>query len=166
MIRRPPRSTRTDTLFPYTTLFRSPSGKIEIFSETVDGFGYDGGPAHPVWREPDEWLGAPLAERFPLHLMSNQPRTRLHSQLDPGSVSRGSKIADREPITIHPDDAAARGIGDGDVVRVWNDRGSCLAGVIVSDVVIPGVVQLSTGAWFDPEHPGRSGGLEIGRAHV
>src|SRR3546814_18403226 len=91
--------------------------------------------------------------------MSNQPRTRLHSQLDPGSVSRGSKIADREPITIHPDDAAARGIGDGDVVRVWNDRGSCLAGVIVSDVVIPGVVQLSTGAWFDPEHPGRSGGL-------
>src|SRR3546814_11982482 len=92
--------------------------------------------------------------------MSNQPRTRLHSQLDPGSVSRGSKIADREPITIHPDDAAARGIGDGDVVRVWNDRGSCLAGVIVSDVVIQGVVQPSTGAWFDPEHPGRSGGLD------
>src|SRR3546814_8543236 len=75
MIRRPPRSTRTDTLFPYTTLFRSPSGKIEIFSETVDGFGYDDCPGHPVWREPDEWLGAPLAERFPLHLMRSEEHT-------------------------------------------------------------------------------------------
>src|SRR3546814_12286587 len=113
MIRRPPRSTRTDTLFPYTTLFRSPSGKIEIFSETVDGFGYDDCPGHPVWREPDEWLGAPLAERFPLHLMSNQPRTRLHSQLAPGPVSRGSQIHARTPITIHPDHPAPRGLSHG-----------------------------------------------------
>ena len=59
-------------------------------------------------------------------------------------------MAGREPIRIHPVDAAARGIADGDVVRVFNDRGACLAGAVVSDDVRPAVVQLSTGAWFDP----------------
>ncbi|MEO1317717.1 MAG: molybdopterin-dependent oxidoreductase [Pseudomonadota bacterium] len=135
---------------PLTT----PSGRIEIFSERIAGFGYDDCPGHPVWREPYEWLGAEAARRFPLHLISNQPRTRLHGQLDPGSVSRASKIAGREPITMHPADAAARGLAGGDVVRVFNDRGACLAGLRISDEVMPGVVQLSTGAWYDPEVPG------------
>ena len=54
---------------------------------------------------------------------------------------------------MNPADAAARGIGDGDVVRLFNDRGSSLAAVILSDAVIPGVVQLSTGAWYDPDDP-------------
>ncbi len=143
---------------PDANALKTPSGRIEIFSETIDGFGYDDCPGHPVWREPDEWLGAPKAAEFPLHLISNQPRTRLHSQLDAGMVSQGSKVAGREPMTIHPDDAAARGIDSGDVVRVWNDRGACLAGVIVSDQVLPGVIQLATGAWYDPETPG---GLEV-----
>ncbi|NQW09873.1 MAG: molybdopterin guanine dinucleotide-containing S/N-oxide reductase [Alphaproteobacteria bacterium] len=141
---------------PLTT----PSGKIEIFSATIDGFGYDDCPGHPVWREPDEWLGSPRTADFPLHLISNQPRTRLHSQLDPGGVSQGSKVAGREPMTIHPGDAVARGLASGDVAKVWNDRGSCLAGVIVSDEVIPGVIQLSTGAWYDPETPGGAKTLE------
>jgi biotin/methionine sulfoxide reductase len=128
----------------------TPSGRIELFSATIDGFGYDDCPGHPVWREPEEWLGGPRAEQFPLHLIANQPSSRLHGQLDMGSYSRASKVAGREPIRIHPDDAAARGIADGDVVRVWNDRGSCLAGAIVTDAVRPRVVNLSTGAWFDP----------------
>lgn len=143
---------------PEANRLQTPSGKIEIFSETIDGFGYDDCPGHPVWRAPDEWLGADRAKEFPLHLMSNQPRTRLHSQLDCGQVSQGSKVAGREPMTLHPDDAAARGISSGDIVRVWNDRGACLAGAIVSDQVMPGVIQLSTGAWYDPETPG---GLEV-----
>jgi hypothetical protein len=42
---------------------------------------------------------------------------------------------------------------DGAVVRVFNDRGSCLAGLVLSESVRPGVVQLSTGAWFDPSAP-------------
>ena len=46
-----------------------------------------------------------------------------------------------------------RGISDGDVVRLFNDRGSCLAGAVVSDDVRPRVIQLSTGAWFDPLDP-------------
>jgi biotin/methionine sulfoxide reductase len=139
---------------------RTPSGKLEIFSETIAGFGYDDCPGHPVWLEPREWLGAGLAARYPLHMISNQPRTRLHSQLDPGKTSRSSKIADREPIWIHPEDAAARGIATGDVVRVFNDRGACLAGALVTDAVRPRVVQLATGAWYDPLEPGRVGTLD------
>ena len=56
-------------------------------------------------------------------------------------------------MRIHPDDAAARGIGDGDIVRLFNHRGACLAGAIVSDAVRPGVLQLATGAWYDPIDP-------------
>jgi biotin/methionine sulfoxide reductase len=120
-----------------------------------------------VWQAPYEWLGAPVAAKFPLHLVSNQPVTRLHSQLDHGPVSRQAKVAGREPLTIHPDDAAARGINDGDVVRVFNDRGACLAGAVVSDGVMAGAVQLPTGAWYDPAEPGVPGSLEKnGNANV
>ena len=87
-------------------------------------------------------------------MISNQPSTRLHSQHDPGAVSMASKVQGREPITIHPDDAASRGIQDGDVVRVFNGRGACLAGARIDDGVRPGVVVLPTGAWYDPETPG------------
>jgi biotin/methionine sulfoxide reductase len=51
---------------------------------------------------------------------------------------------------MHPSAAGARGVSDGDVVRVFNDRGSCLAGVVVDDGMLESVVQLSTGAWYDP----------------
>ncbi len=63
-------------------------------------------------------------------------------------------MAGREPCRLHPRDAAARGIREGDVVRVFNDRGACLAGARISDAVMPGAVQLSTGAWYDPDADG------------
>jgi len=52
---------------------------------------------------------------------------------------------------MHPSDAEVRGLRDGDLVRIFNDRGACLAGLSVDDAVRPGVVQLSTGAWYDPD---------------
>lgn len=128
----------------------TPSGRIEIFSETVAGFAYDDCPGHPQWLEPAEWLGGPLAAQYPLHLIANNPKTRLHGQLDMGAYSQSGKVQGREPIRIHPEDAAVRGIRDGVVVRVFNDRGACLAGAVVDDAVRPSVVQLSTGAWYDP----------------
>ena len=60
---------------------------------------------------------------------------------------------------MNPADATVRDIKAGDVVRIYNDRGACLAGVILSDGVMPGVVQLSTGAWYDPREPGQVGSL-------
>ncbi len=139
---------------------KTPSGKVEIFSTTIDGYGYDDCPGHATWLEPEEWLGGECAHRFPLHLVSGQPRGKLHAQLDHGVTSRAQKIGGREAIAIHPDDAAARGIADGDVVRVHNDRGALLAAARVSADVRPGVVSLPTGAWYDPQEPGVPGSLE------
>lgn len=138
---------------PDTYRLGTPSGRIEIFSDTIAGFGYDDCAGHPTWFAPQEWLGGPRAQRYPLHLIANQPATRLHSQLDTGATSQGSKIQGREPIRMNPRDAAARGLSHGDVVRVFNDRGSCLAGVVVDAAVRPDVVQLPTGAWYDPLDP-------------
>jgi biotin/methionine sulfoxide reductase len=131
----------------------TPSGKIEIASAAIAGFGYADCPGHPAWLPSAEGAGSPAASRFPLHLIANQPATRLHSQLDFGATSLASKIDGREPVRIHPQDAAARGIADGDIVRLYNDRGACLAGTVLSDALRPGVVQLATGAWYDPEDP-------------
>jgi biotin/methionine sulfoxide reductase len=132
---------------------KTPSGRIEIFSERIAGFGYDDCPGHPVWRAPREWLGSPRAQKFPLHLLSSQPATRLHSQLDDALVSRAAKVAGREPLWLHSRDAAARGIRDGDVVRVFNERGACLAGALLTDSIRPDVVLIQTGAWYDPLDP-------------
>ena len=138
---------------PRTHRLATPSGRIEIFSETIDGFGYPDCAGHPRWYAPTEWLGDERAQRYPLHLIANQPASRLHSQLDGGATSRATKVHGREPIRIHPTDAAARNLAGGDVVRVFNDRGSCLAGVVVDESLRPRVVQLSTGAWYDPLDP-------------
>jgi len=134
------------------------SGKIEIYSSTVASFNYDDCPGHPTWMEPIEWLGGDISQ-YPLHLISNQPKTKLHSQLDHGSHCRAAKIKQREPIMLHPDDAKLRGLNNGDVVRVFNQRGACLGGVIIDDQVMQGVVQMSTGAWYDPLQPGVHGSL-------
>lgn len=115
----------------------TPSGRIEVSSETIAAHGYDDCPGMPVWREPVDWLDGALAARFPLHLISDQPAVRLHSQIDHSTLSRAGKVADREPIDLHPQDAAVRGIADGDVVRVFNDRSACLAGARLTDAIRP-----------------------------
>jgi biotin/methionine sulfoxide reductase len=105
-------------------------------------------------------LGSSQVKRFALHLVSPQPRYRLHSQLDTANLSQEHKIQGREPIWINPEDANRRGIHDRDVVKVYNDRGACLAGACLTDRVRPGVVQLETGAWYSPYEAGKSGTLE------
>ncbi|HYF06284.1 MAG TPA: molybdopterin-dependent oxidoreductase, partial [Acetobacteraceae bacterium] len=137
----------------------TPSGKVELFSETVAGFGYADAPGHPVWISPREWLGAEEAKRHPLHLLSFQPATRLHGQLDPGRVAAADKIEGREPITLNPEDAAERGLRPGDIVRVFNSRGACLGGLRTDSGLMRGVAMMATGAWFDPLEPGVPGSL-------
>ena len=127
----------------------TPSGKIEIFSETIDSFNYEDCPGHPTWMEPTEWLGA-KEKAHPLHIISNQPKTKLHSQMDNGTLSSSIKIKGHQPLEMNPDDAKSRGITQGDIVRVFNGRGSCLCGVNITTDVMPGVVIISTGSWYDP----------------
>ena len=130
----------------------TPSGKIEIFSETIDSFNYEDCPGHPTWMEPTEWLGA-KEKAYPLHIISNQPKTKLHSQMDNGTLSSSIKIKGHQPLELNPDDAKSRGITQGDIVRVFNGRGSCLCGVNITTDVMPGVVIISTGSWYDPAEP-------------
>ena len=126
----------------------TPSGKVQISSATIAGFGYADCPGHPAWLAPTD----PPTPAHPLVLVANQPATRLHSQLDYGGHSDGQKRRGREVCSIHPRDAAARGIQEGDIVRLFNTRGACLASAALTEQVMPGVVQLPTGAWYDPGH--------------
>jgi trimethylamine-N-oxide reductase (cytochrome c) len=83
---------------------------------------------------------------------------RLHSQLSQApSLRKQYAVADREPILVNPKDAAARGIKDGAVVRVFNDFGQILAGVRVTEDIQPGSVRVCEGAWYDPAEPGVAG---------
>ena len=148
-----PERTFTFELFrdnPNTHPLQTPSGRIEVFSETIAGFGYDDCVGHPKWYPKTEFLGSPRSKQFPLHLISNQPRTRLHSQYDHAANSLGRKINGRERARMNPVDAAPRNIRNGDIVRFFNDRGSCLAGIELTDDLRPSVVELPTGAWYDP----------------
>ncbi|NTJ11657.1 molybdopterin guanine dinucleotide-containing S/N-oxide reductase [Rhizobium lusitanum] len=137
---------------PETNPVPTPSGRIEIFSQTIDGFSLVDCPGHPTWFEPPEWLGVSDWDQGTLHLISDQPVRRLHSQLDASPYSKQGKIAGREPIHIHPFDAATRGIVDGDLVEVFNTRGRLISAAMLSDAIRPGVARLSTGAWFDMDH--------------
>ncbi|QEI04979.1 molybdopterin-dependent oxidoreductase [Pigmentiphaga aceris] len=135
---------------PVANPLRTASGRIEIFSKTIADFGLADCPGYACWREPHEWLGSPLVNQYPLHLISDQPKNKLHSQLDHSPHSRGDRINEREPIYLNAEDAQARGIEHGTLVRTFNARGSCLAAAVPSPDIRPGVVRLSTGAWFDP----------------
>ena len=95
------------------------------------------------------WLGAATGSE--LHLISNQPKNKLHSQLDQGPLAQAGRVSGHEPVMLHAADAAKRGIQRGDIVRVFNSRGACLCAAVLSDHIRPGVIQISTGAWFDPD---------------
>ena len=89
----------------------------------------------------------------PLQLVANQPASRLHSQFDFGGHSASTKHRGREVARMHPSDAAARGIAEGDIIRLFNARGACLAAVNLTTDIRAGVVQLPTGAGYDPQDP-------------
>jgi len=142
---------RSDPLFePLGT----PSGLIEIYSRTIERMGYDDCPPHPTWMPPEEW-----AEGFPLHVNTSHPNSRLHSQLNGTVLRDGYAVAGREPCRMHPADAAARGIEDGDVVRVFNNRGQILAGAVITDAVRQGVLEVNEGGWYDPVDAADAGTL-------
>ena len=55
---------------------------------------------------------------------------------------------------MNPQDAEERGISEGDLIKIWNSRGSCLATLRPQETIIPGVISLATGAWFSPTEDG------------
>ena len=137
---------------PEESPLQTPSGKIEIFSEKIDSFGYSECPGHPIWIEPDEWLGSNLTENFPYHLVSPQPNDKLHSQLECAIADIPNERP--TPIMINQEDAKELNVKSGNIIRIYNMRGSCLARAQISDEIKKGVMSLPTGAWFDTDEDG------------
>ncbi len=135
---------------PLMNMLPTETGKIQIYSTTIEKFGYDDCPAHVTWLEPEEWLGQE-DKTYPLDLDSNHPNLRLHSQLCGTKVRELYAVNGHEPCLVNTKDAEARGIKDGDILRVFNGRGQILTGAIVTDDIRPGVIRVQEGAWYDPE---------------
>ncbi|HGO5855009.1 TPA: molybdopterin guanine dinucleotide-containing S/N-oxide reductase [Mannheimia haemolytica] len=133
----------------------TPSGKIEIFSETVAKMNYDDCKGHPTWFEHHEYSGK-TNEAEPLALVTPHIKYRLHSQLAYSSLRQYYEVNGREPVLIHTKDAADRGITSGDIVRIFNKRGQLLAGAVVTDGIIQGTVALYEGGWYDPQDLGKT----------
>lgn len=138
---------------PILNALGTPSGLIEIYSETIAKMGYKDCAAHPMWFEPIEWLGM-KNKPAKFHMLSIHPYDRLHSQQNNTSLRDNYAVAGREPIVINTADAKEIGVKNGDLVRVFNARGQILAGAIVNNDVKRGVVQLFEGAWYDPNENG------------
>ncbi|MBB1363068.1 trimethylamine-N-oxide reductase TorA [Shewanella sp. SR44-4] len=144
----------------------TPSGLIEIFSRKIAQFNYDDCPGHPTWIEKSERShGGPGSDKYPMWMQSCHPDKRLHSQMCESQQYRETyTVQGREPVYLNPTDAKQRGIKDGDVVRVFNDRGQLLAGAVVSDSFPSGVIRIHEGAWYGPvgKDGSKEGGSEIG----
>jgi 2,4-dienoyl-CoA reductase-like NADH-dependent reductase (Old Yellow Enzyme family) len=101
---------------------------------------------HPLHRYEG---GAKEAARYPLHLLSDQPACRLHSQLGASSDSLAGKVTGRESAYLSYADAEARRIRTGDLVELFNERGRLVAGAVITEGIMQGVVRISTGAWLN-----------------
>jgi anaerobic selenocysteine-containing dehydrogenase len=147
---------------------KTPSGKIEFYSQNLAKHFPDDKERPPVphWIEKgeshDERLSSERAKKYPLLLMSNHGRWRVHAQGDditwireaPTCKVKGPDGYKYEPLWMNPSDAAARGIKYRDVVKVFNERGAVLGGAYVTERMMPGVVYMDHGARYDPIVPG------------
>lgn len=125
--------------------FATPSGKIEFYAaEAKEKWGVN---PLPDFTEPVEGPATPERQKkFPLQLMTAHPRQRIHSQFN--NLAWMAEINPEPEIMLHPKDAAARQIGDGDRVRVYNDRGELRLKAVLDWGVRPGLVNIYEGWWL------------------
>ncbi len=136
---------------PDNNPFRTPSGKIEIYSQQIANANDRLCPPIPKYIEPWEGSSDPLIEKCPLHLITTHTLRRAHSQLE--TIPWLLELSEHA-IFINSADAQARGIRDGDKVRVFNDRGQIVVLARVTERIMPNVVDLGQGAWYTPDAEG------------
>jgi anaerobic dimethyl sulfoxide reductase subunit A len=136
---------------PENNPFPTPSGKIEIYSQRLADMDNPEIPPIPKYVEPWEGRSDPLTAKYPLQLITTHFKRRTHTQFE--SVPWLSELVS-QALSINPIDAKARGISNGDQVRVFNDRGEVTVPAVVTERIMPGVVDLPQGAWYNPDKRG------------
>lgn len=132
--------------------FPTPSGKIELLSTKLWKTPMkDFMPPIPRYVAPPEGPQDPLTKRFPLQLSGWHSKCRTHTVHD---NNLNLRKLDPQKLWIHPEDAAARSINDGDMVLVYNDRGQLKIPAKITDRVAKGVTTLSQGTWYTPDENG------------
>ena len=137
--------------------FPTPSGKIEIYIRSLEGLDFEKSfykeyiPPLPVYMEPPEGPNDPLAKKYPLQLITPHFKFRTHSTFHNIPHLRALY---RHEVWINTRDADARGIKDGDTVEVFNDRGTIAIKAKVTERIMPGVVKIYQGAWYEPDENG------------
>jgi len=153
---------------PERNPLKTPSGKVEFYSQNLAKYFPcdEERPPVPHWipygESHQESLLHAKAKAYPLLMVSNHPRWGVHSQHDditwfreaPTCKVRGPDRYQYQPAWIHPVDATRRGIADGDVVNIYNDRGAILCGAYVTERIMPGSVSVDHGSKYDPIVPG------------
>ena len=131
---------------------RTPSGKVEIASRSYHQ--ETGGALIPTWQQPPE------DTRYPLRLITPKSPYRIHSQ---GSNLKYSREKARHALEMHPSDAHARGLVDGETVRLFNDQGECRVPLRLTEDIVPGVVCLPEGVWVSlgPDGVDRAGSANM-----
>lgn len=131
--------------------FPTPSGRIEIYSQRAADIDDPMSPAIPKYLSTWEDQFDPLAEKYPLQLLTPHPRNRVHSELQ-----KVEWLRETEPhvVWINPVDAEARGLQAGDDVLVYNDRGTLGIKAFVTNRIIPGVAAIFEGAYYAPDEKG------------
>ncbi len=133
---------------PENNPFPTPSGKIEIYSKLLADMNDPFLPPIPKYFEPWEGRTDPLIKKYPLQMITPRFRRRTHTQFDTLPWLR--EVQDNN-VQINTKDADARGIENGEMVKVFNDRGEIRIRATVTERILPGVIGVPSGAWFKPD---------------
>jgi len=147
------------------------SGKIEFVSQSLTQHFPDDEERPPMPHYIPSWEGhtSEQAKKYPLQLISPHPRCSFHTMYESNTLWLGDIPAHRifkhgyywHVTRIHPSDASARGIKDGDIVKLYNDRGATLGIAHVTERVRPGVVHsYESSGKYDPLEPGKPGSID------
>lgn len=145
---------------PDKCTFPTPSGKIEIYSQQLADINDPLIPPIPKYIETWESKNDALAEKYPLQLITTHFKRRAHSQWE--TIPWLRELAE-QVVSINPVDAGTRGINNGDEVLVYNDRGKMIIKARVTERIMPGVVDIPQGAWYNPDEKGvdRGGSVNV-----
>ncbi len=131
-------------------LFNTPSGKVEIYSPTLEAMNHHLIPAVPGYVEAKEGPGK--SDKYPLQLIGWHTLGRCHT-----IHFNNEELQKKYPqvLWMNPQDGCKRDLKEEDIVEVWNDRGALKVPVLFTEEIIEGVVAIAQGAWYQADKEGK-----------